>query len=94
MCWSNYWLCLAGTKFYQLKKFEFWRFVMSKNMASWDRIVRIVLALVFVGLIVTGTVSGWLAIVLGILAAVFVVTSLIGFCPLYAPLHLSTRKES
>ncbi|HID51669.1 MAG TPA: DUF2892 domain-containing protein [Anaerolineae bacterium] len=67
---------------------------MSKNMASWDRIVRIVLALVFVGLIVTGTVSGWLAIVLGILAAVFVVTSLIGFCPLYAPLHLSTRKES
>ncbi|NKQ34280.1 MAG: DUF2892 domain-containing protein [Chloroflexi bacterium] len=67
---------------------------MSKNMASWDRIVRIVLALVFVGLIVTGTVSGWLAIVLGILAAVFVVTSLIGFCPLYAPFHLSTRKES
>ncbi|HIP73213.1 MAG TPA: DUF2892 domain-containing protein [Anaerolineae bacterium] len=67
---------------------------MSKNMASWDRIVRIVLALVFVGLIVTGTVSGWLAIVLGILAAVFVVTSLIGLCPLYAPLHLSTRKES
>lgn len=67
---------------------------MSKNVGSADRIIRFVLALVFVGLIVTGTVSGWLAIVLGILAAVFVVTAAIGFCPLYAPFHLSTRKES
>ncbi len=67
---------------------------MTKNVGSIDRIVRIVLALVFVGLIVTGTVAGWLALVLGILAAVFAVTAVIGFCPLYAPLHLSTRKES
>ncbi len=67
---------------------------MTKNMGSADRIIRVVLALVFVGLIATSTVSGWLAIVLGILAAVFVVTALIGFCPLYMPLRLSTRKEN
>ncbi len=67
---------------------------MTKNVGSADRIIRIVLALVFVGLIVTGAVPGWLTIVLGILAAVFVVTAAIGFCPLYALLHLSTRKES
>lgn len=66
---------------------------MTKNVGSVDRIVRIVLALVFVGLIATGTVSGWVAIVLGILAAVFVLTAAVGFCPLYAPFKLSTRKE-
>lgn len=38
----------------------------------------------------TNVVSGWLAIVLGVLAAVFVLTSLIGFCPLYLPFGINT----
>jgi len=62
-------------------------------MGSLDRTIRIVLALVFVALIATGSVSGIVAIVLGVLAAVFVVTSLVRFCPLYLPFKLSTNKE-
>lgn len=63
---------------------------MKKNMGNLDRGIRIVVALIFAALIVTGTVSGVLAIVLGVLAAVFLLTSLIGFCPLYAPFGIST----
>ena len=65
---------------------------LNKNMGTADRIIRIVLALVFFGLIVAGAVSGVVAVILGILAAVFTVTSVISFCPLYLPLKLSTRK--
>jgi len=63
---------------------------MKRNMGNLDRGIRAVVALIFAGLIVTGTVSGVLAIVLGVVAAVFLLTSLIGFCPLYAPFGIST----
>ena len=66
---------------------------LNKNMGTVDRIIRIALALVFMGLIVTGTVSGVLAIILGIVAAVFAVTSVVSFCPLYFLTKLSTRPE-
>ena len=66
---------------------------LNKNLGSVHRIIRTALALVFVGLIVTGTVSGVLAVVFGILAAVFAVTSVFSFCPLYLPFKLSTRPE-
>lgn len=66
---------------------------LNKNMETVDRIIRIFLALVFVAFIVTGTVSGALAIILGILTAVFAVTSVFSFCPLYLGLKLSTRPE-
>ena len=66
---------------------------LNKNMGTVDRIIRITLALVFAGLIVTGTVSGVFAIISGVLAAVFAVTSVFSFCPLYLPLKLSTRPE-
>jgi hypothetical protein len=64
-----------------------------KNMGSTDRIVRIVLAVILAALALTGTVGGVLAIIFYVLAAVFVVTSLVSFCPLYLPFNLSTRKE-
>ncbi|MCL6505161.1 MAG: DUF2892 domain-containing protein, partial [Pirellulales bacterium] len=57
---------------------------MKVNMGGLDRGLRIVLALVVALLIGTGTLSGTWAIVLGIVAVVFLVTSLIGMCPLYA----------
>lgn len=63
---------------------------MKKNMGNVDRGIRIVAALIVAALIVTGTVSGVLAIVLGVIAAVFVLTSVIGFCPLYAPFGINT----
>ncbi|MCB0518217.1 MAG: DUF2892 domain-containing protein [Lewinellaceae bacterium] len=63
---------------------------MKKNMGSADRIVRIILAIVFAVLYFTGTVTGTLGIVLLVLAAVFVLTSVVSFCPLYLPFGIST----
>lgn len=63
------------------------------NMANWDRLARAVLAIIFFALILTNTVSGALAIVLGVLGVVFLLTAIVGFCPLYAPFKFSTKKS-
>jgi len=65
---------------------------MKKNMGSTDKIIRFILAAIFVILYFTGTVSGTVGIILLVLAGVFVLTSLVSFCPLYAPFGLSTCK--
>ena len=67
---------------------------MTKNMGTIDRIMRIVFALLVAALYFTGVISGTLAIILGILAAVFLVTGIVGFCPLYLPFKLSTVRKS
>lgn len=61
-------------------------------MGSADRIIRVVVALIMVALIVTGAAKGILAVIFGVLAAVFILTSVVSFCPLYLPFKLSTRK--
>ena len=66
---------------------------MKKNMGTIDKIVRIVLALVAVVLFLTHVVSGVLGIVLLVVAGIFVLTSLISFCPLYWPFGISTCKK-
>jgi uncharacterized membrane protein YtjA (UPF0391 family) len=66
---------------------------MKKNMGSTDKIIRIIIALLIGVLYYTGTISGTTALVLGILALVFAITSLISFCPLYLPLGISTCKK-
>lgn len=63
---------------------------MSKNMGKADRLIRIVLAIAVAGLYLTGHIAGLPAIVLGIIAAAFMLTSAIGWCPVYVPLGLST----
>jgi len=63
---------------------------MKKNMGSLDKIIRIVLAVVVAILYFTNVISGVLGIVLLVLAGVFVLTSLVSFCPLYAPFGLTT----
>lgn len=63
---------------------------MKKNMGNVDRVIRVILAAIFAVLYFTGTVPGTLGIVLVILGGVFVLTSLVSFCPLYAPLGIST----
>lgn len=63
---------------------------MKKNMGSIDRIIRIILAAVFAVLYFTHTVSGTLGIVLLVLGGVFLFTSVISFCPLYALVGLNT----
>ena len=65
---------------------------MKKNMGTIDRIVRLILVAIVAALYFTGQISGTLAIVLGVLAIIFLVTSLVGWCPLYLPLKLSTKK--
>jgi hypothetical protein len=65
---------------------------MKKNMGSADKIVRVILALVFAALYFTGTVTGVIGYVLLALGGVFVLTSFVSFCPLYAPFGLSTCK--
>ena len=65
---------------------------MKKNMGSTDRIFRFIIAAVIAVLYFTNVISGTLGIVLLVLAGVFVLTSFISFCPLYAPFGLSTCK--
>ena len=64
---------------------------MNANMGNVDRIVRVGLAVLVAVLYVTGFIGGWTAIILGVLAVIFILTSLISFCPLYLPFGLSTR---
>lgn len=65
---------------------------MKKNMGNADRIVRILLAVVFAALYFTGTVTGTLGLVLVVAAGIFILTSLVSFCPLYTILGISTCK--
>lgn len=65
---------------------------MKKNMGNIDRGLRVVIALVVAVLYFAELISGTVAIILGILAAVFILTSLVGTCPLYLPFGLSTKK--
>lgn len=63
---------------------------MKKNVGNLDRILRIVLAIVFAALYFTNVVSGTVGIVLLVLGIVFAATSAVSFCPLYAMVGLST----
>lgn len=65
---------------------------MKRNMSNTDRIVRVILAALFAYLYFGGIVTGALGIVLVVLAAVFLLTSIVAFCPLYAPFKISTYK--
>lgn len=67
---------------------------MKKNMGTADRLIRTVIALGIAALYFTGRIGGTLAIVLGIVAVVFLITSSVGSCPAYLPMGWSTRKES
>ena len=67
--------------------------LMTKNMGTTDRVVRIVVAIAVLVLYLTHVISGALAIILGVIAAGFVLTSFVGVCPLYMPLKVSTAKK-
>ncbi len=65
---------------------------MKRNMSDTDRIIRVVLAVLFAYLYFGGIVTGTLGIVLVVLGAVLLLTAVIAFCPLYAPFKISTYK--
>nr|WP_286767802.1 DUF2892 domain-containing protein [Sphingobacterium sp. UBA865] len=62
-------------------------------MGTVDKVIRILVAVVIGILYFTNVISGTLAIILGALAAVFVLTSFISFCPLYLPFGISTFRK-
>lgn len=62
-------------------------------MGTADRTIRIIVAILIGILYFTGKVSGTLAIVLGIVAVIFLLTSAVSTCPLYMPFGISTRKQ-
>ena len=63
---------------------------MKKNMGTTDKIIRIVIAVLVAVLYFTNVITGTLGIALLVLAGVFVLTSLVSFCPLYAPFGIKT----
>lgn len=67
---------------------------MTRNMGSVDRIIRPLVAAALIALVVTGQVTGTWAIVASIIAAVFVLTSLVGFCPAYRLMGMNTCRRT
>lgn len=65
---------------------------MKRNMHKMDRIIRVLIALVIGALYFSGMITGTLGIVLMVLAVIFVLTSLVSFCPLYTLFGISTCK--
>jgi len=63
---------------------------MKKNMGNTDRIIRIIIAVVVVALFATNIISGLVATVLLVIAGIFVATSFVSFCPIYAIVGVRT----
>jgi hypothetical protein len=66
---------------------------MKTNLGIADRTLRICGAVVLVAFLLTGAITGGWAIVTGIVAAMLALTGAVGFCPLYVPLKISTKKQ-
>ena len=65
---------------------------MKKNLGSVERILRVFVALIVAILYFTSQISGVAAIVLGVIAGTFILTSSAGFCPIYASLSFFAKK--
>jgi hypothetical protein len=63
---------------------------MKKNMGTTDRVIRLIIAVVFISLYASGSIVGTVGIVLIALSVIFLLTSIVGVCPLYLPLRIST----
>lgn len=66
---------------------------MKRNMSNLDRIIRFIVAALFAYLYFGGIVTGGFGIALLVIAVVFVLTSIVGFCPLYVLFKTSTLKK-
>jgi hypothetical protein len=65
---------------------------MKRNMGIIDKAIRIIIAAVIAALYFSGVISGTVAVILGILSIVLIVTSFLSFCPLYVPFGINTCK--
>ena len=66
---------------------------MKKNMGSADRTIRVTIAVVLILLYSRGIFTGTMAIIMTALSAIFLLTSMVSFCPLYLPFGLSTLRK-
>jgi len=66
---------------------------MKTNESALDRVIRVALGIVLLALYFSHVVSGTLGIVFVVLAAIALITGIIGFCPLYALLKINTNKK-
>ncbi|MFC0876388.1 DUF2892 domain-containing protein [Saccharicrinis sp. FJH2] len=66
---------------------------MKKNMGAIDKVIRVIIALTVGVLYFTNVVTGTLGIVLLVIGIIFLLTSLVGTCPLYLPFGISTQKK-
>lgn len=67
---------------------------MRKNMGTADRVIRLFAAFAVAALYFSGQIGGIAAVLLGLISAVFMLTSVVGTCPLYAPFGITTRAKS
>lgn len=63
---------------------------MKKNMGTTDKIIRVIVAVIIGALYFTNVITGSIGIVLLVLSAIFVLTSIISFCPIYSMFGLKT----
>lgn len=63
---------------------------MKKNLGNMDRVLRVIIALAIVALYFAGAISGPVAIGLLVAGGIFVLTSIVGVCPLYLPFGIDT----
>jgi len=62
-------------------------------MGQVDRIVRFTLAMIIAALYFAHVITGTIALVLIVVAVILIITSFIGFCPLYFPFGIRTKKK-
>lgn len=66
---------------------------MKRNMSNLDRIIRVIIAALFAYLYFGGIVTGVFGVILVALGAIFLLTSIVAFCPLYVPFKISTFRN-
>ncbi len=66
---------------------------MKNNMGLTDKVIRLLFAALVIVLFYTNVISGTVGIVLLVFAGIFILTSLLGFCPLYLPFGINTGKK-
>ena len=66
---------------------------MKKNVGTTDKVIRVLLAVVVAILYFTHVISGTLGIILLAVAAILILTTVIGFCPIYWPFNIRTNKK-
>ena len=67
---------------------------MKTNVGKFDKVIRIILGIIIVGMYLEGQISGFGAVLLVILAAILFITSFLSFCPMYSLFKISTRKTN